>query len=89
MLIVAERKRDRGSSASEQASAVPKTSNDASEESDDETDESSDVKAKITTRKALLESVEKAQLKAVNTSEKLDRYTKLRELVEGSVDIEF
>lgn len=89
MLIVAERKRDRGSSASEQSRAAPRPSDDASDESEDETDETSNVKAKISARKAVLESVEKAHLKAGNTGEKLDRDTRLRKLTKGSVDIQF
>ncbi|XP_062705137.1 WD repeat-containing protein 75 [Aedes albopictus] len=98
LMIVAERKRDREAS-SQLATAngsrrtftgSAKSPNDASDdESDGETDESAEVKAKISARKAVLESVEKTQLKSVRVGEKVDQDTKLRKLVEESVEIDF
>ncbi|XP_062548888.1 WD repeat-containing protein 75 [Armigeres subalbatus] len=91
LMIVAERQRDRDTAAvgnGEQEMSA-RNSNDTSEESDDDTDESAEVKEKISARRAMLESVGKAQLKASSTAGKLDRDTKLRKLVEESVDIEF
>ncbi|KXJ69937.1 hypothetical protein RP20_CCG025371 [Aedes albopictus] len=98
LMIVAERKRDRkassqlatGNGSRRTFAASAKSPNDASDdESDGETDESSEVKAKISARKAVLELVEKTQLKSVRVGEKVDQDTKLRKLVEESVEIDF
>ncbi|XP_053691467.1 WD repeat-containing protein 75 [Sabethes cyaneus] len=56
---------------------------------DSEASQTAGVKAKIAIRKANQESVERAKLKALTHTELLDRDSKLRKLLQESVQIEF
>ncbi|XP_055635861.1 WD repeat-containing protein 75 [Toxorhynchites rutilus septentrionalis] len=92
LLIVEERRRKRDPSTTAttptHAPTIP-VSDDSESDSESTNQEATEVKSKISARKAVMDSIEKAHFKTSSRTEQIVRDSKLKQLMEEDIEIAF